>query len=91
MTKPKVVPSILTENHKELETMIRKTEGFADYVQFDIMDGRFVPSKSITYKDLVAIPIKLNWEAHLMVERPEEYLDNFKGAGAKKVIFHYEA
>ncbi len=92
MTKiKKVVPSILTEDPKALETMVRAAEGFADYIQFDIMDGRFVPSRSITYQDLVAIPIRFNWEAHLMVERPEDYLDNFRKAGAKKVVFHYEA
>lgn len=87
----KVVPSILTEDPKALETMVREAENFASYVQFDIMDGRFVPSRSITYQDLMAIPIKFSWEAHLMVERPEDYLDNFREAGAKKVVFHYEA
>ena len=87
----KVVPSILTEDPKALKTMVRQAEGFADYVQFDIMDGRFVPSRSITYQDLVAIPIRFDWEAHLMVEHPEDYLDNFREAGAKRVVFHYEA
>lgn len=87
----KIVPSILTEEPKALEAMIREAEGFTDYVQFDIMDGRFVPSRSITYQDLMAIPIKFSWEAHLMVELPEDYLNNFKEAGAKKVVFHYEA
>jgi ribulose-phosphate 3-epimerase len=71
--------------------MVREAESFASYIQFDIMDGLFVPSRSITDRDLMAIPIKSSWEAHLMVECPEDYLDNFSKAGAKKVIFHYEA
>jgi len=87
----KVVPAILTEDPKTLEIMVREAESFASYIQFDIMDGQFVPSRSITYQDLMAIPIKSNWEAHLMVECPEDYLDNFSKAGAKKVVFHYEA
>jgi len=87
----KVVPSILAEEPKALETMVRAAESFADYVQFGIMDGRFVPSQSITCQDLMAIPIKFSWEAHLMVKRPEDYLDKFREAGAKKVVFHYEA
>ena len=84
----KVVPSILTEAPKKLETMVREAESFTSYVQFDIMDGQFVPSRSITYQDLMAIPIKFNWEAHLMVECPEDHLDNFRETGAKKVVFH---
>jgi len=87
----KVVPAILTEDPKALETMVRQAEGFTTYVQFDIMDGQFVPSRSITYEHLAALPMKLSWEAHLMVERPEEYLEGFWRAGAEKVVFHYEA
>jgi ribulose-phosphate 3-epimerase len=87
----KVVPSILAENPKALKTMVRQAESFASYVQIDIMDGQFVPTRSITYQDLIAIPIKITWEAHLMVERPENYLENFMKLGAQKVIFHCEA
>ncbi|TET26051.1 MAG: ribulose-phosphate 3-epimerase [Dehalococcoidia bacterium] len=87
----KVVPAILTDDRQALETMVHQVESFASYVQFDIMDGRFVPSQSITYQDLMALPMKIGWEAHLMVERPEDYLINFGEAGAQRVIFHYEA
>lgn len=92
MTKSiQVVPAILTEDPKVLETIVRQAEGFTTYVQFDIMDGRFVPSRSITYEHLAALPMRLNWEAHLMVENPEDYLEGFRQAGAQKVVFHYEA
>ncbi|MAF84945.1 MAG: ribulose-phosphate 3-epimerase [Dehalococcoidales bacterium] len=87
----KVIPAILAEDPKALETMVREAESFASYVQFDIMDGQFVPSRSITSQDLMAVPIKFSWEAHLMVERPEDYLNDCREAGAKKVVFHYEA
>ena len=86
-----VVPAILTDDPKALETMVRQAETFANWVQFDIMDGQFVPSRSITYEHLANLPMKLNWEAHLMVLNPEEYLKGFQKAGAKKVVFHYEA
>ena len=92
MTRPiQVVPAILTDDPKVLETMVRQAEGFASYVQFDIMDGHFVPSQSITNEHLAMLPMKLNWEAHLMVRRPEDYLKGFQQAGAEKIIFHYEA
>lgn len=92
MTKPiQVVPAILTEDPRVLETMVRQAESFTTYVQFDIMDGRFVPSRSITSEHLAALPMKLSWEAHLMVENPEDYLEGFRRVGAQKVVFHYEA
>lgn len=87
----KVVPAILTNDSTVLETMIRQAENFTNYVQLDIMDGKFVPSQSITWEHLANLPTKLNWEAHLMVLHPEDYLLGFHQAGAQKVIFHYEA
>lgn len=71
--------------------MVRQAETFANWMQLDIMDGKFVPSKSITHEDISEISTTLGWEAHLMVNEPEKYLANFKNAGAKKVVFHYEA
>ena len=92
MTKSiQVVPAILTEDPRVLETMVRQAESFTHYIQFDIMDGRFVPSRSITHEHLAALPMKLDWEAHLMVEHPENYFEGFRQAGAKRVVFHYEA
>ena len=85
------MPAILTDDPRALETMIRQAESFTNRVQFDIMDGKFVPSRSITAKHLAGIPMKLGWEAHLMVKNPEKYLEGFKQAGAQKVVFHYEA
>ena len=87
----KVVPAILTEDPEALETMVRQAESFTTYVQFDIMDGRFVPSRSITAEHLTALRTKLSWEAHLMVEYPEDYLEGLLKAGAQKIVFHYEA
>lgn len=87
----RVVPAILTEDPEALKTMICQAEGFTSYVQVDIMDGRFVPSHSITCEHLAALNITLGWEAHLMAESPQNYLEGFRQAGAKKVIFHYEA
>ena len=87
----RVVPAILTDASKTLETMLRQSETFTDYVQIDIMDGKFVPSHSITWEHMASVPTKLGWEAHLMVEHPEEHLEGFKKAGARRIIFHFEA
>jgi len=86
-----IIPAILTDAPKALESMVRQAETFANWMQLDIMDGKFVPSKSITHEDISEISTTLGWEAHLMVNEPEKYLANFKNVGAKKVVFHYEA
>jgi len=86
-----LVPAILTKDPKALETMVRQAETFTNYVQLDIMDGQFVPSQSISHEHLACLHIKLSWEAHLMVQHPENYLEDFRQAGAHRVVFHYEA
>ncbi len=86
-----VVPAILTDDPSALEKMARQAASFTDFVQIDIMDGRFVPSRSVTWEQIAGLPGNLKWEAHLMVRQPERYLDGFKRAGASKIIFHYEA
>lgn len=87
----RVMPAILTNDPKALATMVRQAETFTTYVQLDIMDGQFVPSKSITWEHLASLSLKLDWEAHLMVLHPEDYLQGFRQAGAQKIVFHYEA
>jgi len=86
-----IVPAILTDDPRALETMVRQTETFTSYAQLDIMDGQFVPSQSITCEHIAKLTIKLDWEAHLMVLHPEAHLKDFQRAGAQKIVFHYEA
>jgi len=87
----RVVPAILTDEPQALKTMLAQAETYTDYVQIDIMDGKFVPSKSVTWDQILTIRPKISWEVHLMVEKPESQLKYFQQAGAKKAIFHFEA
>ena len=89
--KVKVVPAVLTDNPEALKEMLDVAEAFTDFVQIDIMDGLFVPSKSISAEDISQIKTGLKWEAHLMVNNPQSYIDDFVKAGAHQIIFHYEA
>ncbi|MBU2461515.1 ribulose-phosphate 3-epimerase, partial [bacterium] len=86
----KIVPALLTDKLDELALMIEKTE-FCELLHIDIMDGRFVPTKSITAIDLSSCKTKIPMEAHLMVENPEGYIKPFKEAGVMRFIFHFEA
>jgi ribulose-phosphate 3-epimerase len=87
----RVVPAILTDDPQALARVVRQAETYADFVQVDIMDGRLVPSTSVTCRDLDAVRPKLRWEAHLMVRQPEEQLQCFARVGAEKIVFHFEA
>lgn len=87
----KIVPAILTDKAEDLKRMIAAAEAFCGLVQIDIMDGKFVPSRSISADDLAKIETKLTLEIHLMVDKPTEYLEPFKRAAADRIIFHYES
>jgi ribulose-phosphate 3-epimerase len=89
--KIRIVPAILTDDPKALKEMADLTKKFTSYAQFDIMDGRFVPSRSVPCEEIAALKTKLAWEAHLMVLHPEDCLEDFQQAGAKKIVFHHEA
>ena len=87
----KIVPAILTDQREDLQTLLNRAEQFAEYVQIDFMDGSFVPSRSVSPADLQGITTSLACEAHLMVERPAEYLHDLAAFGFRRIIFHFEA
>jgi ribulose-phosphate 3-epimerase len=89
--KVRTIPAILTDDPVALGRMVFQAESFTDFAQFDVMDGQFVPSTSVTCQQIAALGTRLSWEAHLMVLHPEKYLEEFKQAGAQKIVFHYEA
>lgn len=86
----KIVPALLTDRKEDLINMMNICAEFTDYVQVDIMDGDFVPSKSIIPSDLEGWKPVLDFEAHLMVMDPLSWLDSFKKIGAKRLIYHFE-
>ncbi|MFH1260120.1 MAG: ribulose-phosphate 3-epimerase [Elusimicrobiota bacterium] len=87
----KIVPAILTENQKDLKEKIAVSESFCDYAQIDIMDGKFVPSRSVQAADFAGLQTSLKIEIHLMVKDPLNYIADFKTIGASRIIFHFES
>ena len=88
----KIAPSILSADFAELGRDIRRI-ATADYVHFDVMDGRFVPNISIGLPVLRSIrPVtELPIDVHLMIEEPSLYAQRFCDAGADLVTMHVEA
>ena len=87
----RVVPALLTDSPSELRAMVASANAFADYVQIDVMDGRFVPPRSIVAADLAGLEMDFLWEAHLMVSRPCDHILSFVDAGATRVVIHAES
>lgn len=97
MPKPRDIwigPSVLSADFLRLgEQLTELEEAGADFIHFDVMDGRFVPNISIGLPVLEAtrrgtlLPI----DCHLMINDPGRWVEVFADAGADRIIFHAEA
>jgi ribulose-phosphate 3-epimerase len=87
----KIVPSILSETFDDFASRLREAESFADYVQIDVMDGAFVPTRSFPLEKMNAAVTPLAFEVHLMVNDPLLFMSRITHPGLRKVIFHFEA
>jgi ribulose-phosphate 3-epimerase len=89
----KIVPSVLSADFLRLGEEIKAAErGGADRFQIDVMDGRFVPNISLGIPVVEAVRrgASLPLEIHLMIDRPENYLEAFARAGGDILIVHQE-
>lgn len=87
-----IIPTIFAHNKKEFDQRFKKLLPVSKNLQIDFMDGRFVKSKSISLSTVPNLrKYKKNFEAHLMVMNPENWIPELKQKGFRKIFFHYEA
>ncbi|MBU0554220.1 ribulose-phosphate 3-epimerase [Myxococcota bacterium] len=90
----KIAPSILSADFGRLaEEVAAVTAAGADWIHLDVMDGHFVPN--LTFGPAIVKAIRgasaLPFDAHLMIARPDDFIDAFRAAGADSITVHAES
>ncbi len=85
-----IAPSILAADLAHLQEEVDSIERAADWLQVDVMDGHFVPNLSFGTSVIKDLKTHLPLDIHLMVENPEDRIEEFLEIGVKHISFHAE-
>ncbi|MEX0652029.1 MAG: hypothetical protein WD509_00960 [Candidatus Paceibacterota bacterium] len=100
-----IIPAIMPDSYDDLVQKARKIVGVVPYAQIDVMDGKFVPSKSWPYNEgggkqfktmiekeaVLPFSEEINYEIDLMVADPETVVSDWIALGARRIIIHIES
>lgn len=100
----KIIPAILPADFFDLEKHLERVRGVADFVQIDVCNGTYTPSKTwpfthtpdkyfekmVTQEEGMPFWETIDFELDLMIMNPEEMYDQFIQTGPYRMIFHFE-
>lgn len=101
----KIIPAILPQSYRAVESGVEKVKDVVDTVQIDFVDGYFAPNKTWWFngkdrgildailREENGLPFwqSVNYEFDLMVKDPLQHIDTFIALGPSKIIFHLES
>ena len=100
-----IIPAIMPEKFEDIESWVQTVRHDAQTIQLDIMDGKYVSEKTWPFmynedyrlrdmkREDAGFPFweEINYELDLMVERPEQRLEDWFATGASRIIFHFKS
>lgn len=95
MDNIQIIPAILANTEEEYKEKLEKLEAIPElsegWVQIDLMDNKFVQNKSISPDIISKHPTSFKREVHLMVEYPENWIEDLVNVKVERIIFPVEA
>ena len=85
----KIIPAIIAKTQDELDELLVKIIDLVEVAQLDVMDNKFVPNTSLFF-DIKIPETSCQFEAHLMIENPESWIDN-NWKKVDTILIHYES
>ena len=100
-----IIPAIMPEDFYHIEDDVQAVAGHVTTVQLDIMDGKFVDGKTWPFmkkndvyfdklqREEAGLPLweKIDYELDLMIERPENTMEQWLALGPKRIVLHIES
>lgn len=86
----KISASILDLTPKTKENLEKIENSGVNLIHIDVMDGKFVLNKTLSYQQMETFLNDFPFDVHLMVQEPEEYIENYSNINPEYITFHYE-
>ncbi len=86
----RIIPTIFAKKQQEFQERFDRLMPIAQEFQIDFMDGKFHAVKGMLPSQIKTLPQK-SFEAHMMVNNPERYVEQAKKLGFQRFLFHIES